>query len=107
MLSALQTAIDELNSNGREDAEWIIYLLSAAQLPNGGVAAILNQAQVASNYNITINTISFSVFFNLFVLQQISQITGGQSVQVPPANGDFSDSLGQMGSITGRPQIVH
>ena len=106
MLSAISAAIDELNADGRPDAQWIIYLLTAAQLSNSGLEAILNQAQSASNNNITINTVTVGANGNMELMQEIAQITGGTSTQISPST-DFGDTLGQIASLGGKAQIVH
>lgn len=104
MLSGISTAIDEFNANGRPDAEWVVYLLTAAQLTNNGIAAILNQVQSAAQYDITLNTITIGTSGNFAAVQQISKISGNSTTQSLPSSQ--TQSLGQMSTYSGSASLV-
>lgn len=106
VLSAVATAIDELNANGRPEAQWIIYVFTASVFTNSGFSAVLNQVQNAATQDVTVNTITVGSDGNATLMQQIADISGGTTtITITPPTGN-GISLGQQVSTSGAAALV-
>ncbi len=106
LTSAINAAVSELNTNGRQNAQWIIYILSSAQFSNNGNAAIINDATKAATNNIIINTVTIGAQGQESVMSLISQITNGVSAQESASQTDYSQTLADIADQNGKAQIV-
>ncbi|OGT38154.1 MAG: hypothetical protein A3F12_04635 [Gammaproteobacteria bacterium RIFCSPHIGHO2_12_FULL_38_14] len=107
---AIVSAIDQLIENGRDDAEKIIFIFTAAQT-DAGVSvdsdAYYEEAVRAKDNNITINTIVFPPlgFWNMY--QEMASYSGGSSLSVYITTTiPYSLQLFQMNNLR-KIQIVH
>jgi Flp pilus assembly protein TadG len=103
---ALSGAVDELNNNGRQGSQKIIFVLTTAQFSNNGFNSLMNEALAAANDKITINIIAIGTQGNTNGMQQIATATGGTESTASATTTDYSNTLGQMSSISGSAELV-
>ena len=89
MGDGIDTANQELITNGRPEAEWITILLSDGQSNRGQDP--LDAAQDAADNNITIYTIGLGSNADETTLEQIATMTGGKYYFAP--SGDDLDTI--------------
>jgi hypothetical protein len=107
VLSSIATAMDELNANGRPDAQWVVYLFTASVFTNNGFAAIMNQVTNGATQDVTINAITVGSDGNATLMQQIADISGGlTNLVITPPTG-IGVALGQQVNTNGQAVLVH